>query len=118
MTPWCPLNKLEWYNIITLLAKVSGVANSAFFFSGVVTSLNNKESNKIYFSANVSTFHMADLANYFVLDISINLWSMGWLSIMPVFHSQVQVNVFLLEPFFALFLIFCLDQTVLAKHLH
>ena len=30
-------------------------------FLGVVTSLNNKESNNIYFSANVFTFCIADL---------------------------------------------------------
>ena len=42
-------------------AQVSGIAKSAFSFLGVVTSLNNKECNKIYFSANVSTFFIADL---------------------------------------------------------
>ena len=40
---------------------------------------------------------------------------MGWLSILPVFPSQLQVNEFLLEPFFVLFLIFCLYQPVFGK---
>ena len=35
---------------------ISGIANNAVSFSGVVTILNNKESSKIYFSANVATF--------------------------------------------------------------
>ena len=45
----------------------------------MVTSLNNKEPKKIYFSANVSTFHIAYLVlgNIFVLDISINLERYG-----------------------------------------
>ena len=45
MTPWCPVNKLEWYKVIILSAHVSGIANNAVSFLGVVTSLNNKESN-------------------------------------------------------------------------
>ena len=44
-----------------MLAQVSGIADSAVSLLGVVTSLNNKESSKIYFSANVSTFCIADL---------------------------------------------------------
>ena len=47
--------------MIILLAQVSGIANSAVSFLGMVTSLNNMESNKIHFSANMSTFHIADL---------------------------------------------------------
>ena len=43
------VNKLEWYNIIILLAQVSHIVNNSFSFSGMVTSLNNKESNKMYF---------------------------------------------------------------------
>ena len=35
---------------------ILGIANSAVSFSGVVTSLNNNESNRTKFSANVSTF--------------------------------------------------------------
>ena len=42
-----------------LSAHISGKANNAVSFSGVVTILNNKESSKIYFSANVSTFQIA-----------------------------------------------------------
>ena len=56
MPPWCPVNRLEWHNVIILSAQVSGIANSAVSFSDVVTSLNNKESSKIYFSRGVSTF--------------------------------------------------------------
>ena len=44
-----------------LSTHISGIANSAISFSGVVTSLNNKESNRTKFSANVSTFFMVDL---------------------------------------------------------
>ena len=61
ITPWCHTNKLEGYNVIILLAKVSGIANSTVSFLGVVTSLNNNESSKIYFSASISTFCIAVL---------------------------------------------------------
>ena len=61
MTHWSPANHLELHNIIILLAQVSGIANSAVSFLGVVISLNNKESNKIYFPANISNFCIADL---------------------------------------------------------
>ena len=61
MTNWCPVNKREWYNIIIVYTQVSGIAHSAVSFSSVVTSLNNKGCNKIYFSANISTFHNFDL---------------------------------------------------------
>ena len=44
-----------------LLEHVSGIANSLVCFSGLVASLNNKEPNNIYFTANISTFHIADL---------------------------------------------------------
>ena len=49
------------WNVIILLAHVSGIANSAVAFSGVITSLNNKNSNRIYFLPNVSIFHIANL---------------------------------------------------------
>ena len=93
------MNKLEWYNVIILSAQVSGIANSIVSFLGVVTSLNNKEFSKIYFSASISTFHIAVLmlGNFWVLDI--NPLSMGWLNNLPVFLSQLQVNELLLEPF-------------------
>ena len=61
MTSWYSANKLEWYNVIILSAQVSGFANSAVSLLGVVTSLYNKESKKLYFSANVSIFCIADL---------------------------------------------------------
>ena len=54
MTPWCHANKLEWYKVIILSAHVSGTASTAVSFSGVI--LNNSESNRMYCSANVSTF--------------------------------------------------------------
>ena len=57
--PWCPANKLEWYRVIILSVHVSGTAKTAVYFSGVF--LNNSESNKMYLSANVSTFLIAGL---------------------------------------------------------
>ena len=59
MTPWCPANELEWYVIIILSVHVSGTARTAVSFSGVI--LNNRESNRMYLSANVSTFLIAAL---------------------------------------------------------
>ena len=44
--------------MIILSAHISGIANNAVSFSGVVTILNNKESSKIYLSASVSTFQI------------------------------------------------------------
>ena len=69
MTPWCPLNKLEWYKVIILLAYVSGTARTAVSFSGVI--LNNREFNRMYLSANLSTFLIAVLGwvIYFVPNI-------------------------------------------------
>ena len=49
--PWCPANKLVWYNIMILSAHISGMANSAVSLSGVVTNLNSRECNKIKLSA-------------------------------------------------------------------
>ena len=54
MTPWCPANKLEGYKVMILSAHISGTARTAVSFSGVI--LNNNESNRMYLSANVSTF--------------------------------------------------------------
>ena len=51
MTPWCPANRLEWYRVMILSVHVS--------FSVVI--LNNKESNRMYLSANISTFLIAAL---------------------------------------------------------
>ena len=61
ITPWCNANRLKWYKVIMLLAHVSGIANNAVSLLGMVTILNNKECNKIYFSDNISTFCIADL---------------------------------------------------------
>ena len=57
--PWCPTNKLVWYNIMILSAHISGMANSAVSLFGVVTNLNSRESNRIYLYAKVSTLHIA-----------------------------------------------------------
>ena len=57
--PWCPANRLEWYNGIILSAHILGMANNAVSFAGVVTNLNNYESNKINFSTNASTLQIA-----------------------------------------------------------
>ena len=56
-----PANRLAWYNAIILSTHILGIANSAVSLSGVVTNLNNNESNKVKFSANVSTFFMENL---------------------------------------------------------
>ena len=42
-----------------LSVHVSGTARTAISFSGVI--LNNRESNRIYLSVNISTFLIADL---------------------------------------------------------
>ena len=59
--PWCPANRLAWYNIMILSAHTSGMANSAVSLSGVVTNLNSRTSNKIKLSAKVSTLHIAPI---------------------------------------------------------
>ena len=61
ITPWCPVNRLELYKVIILSAHVSGIGNNFVSFLGVITSVNNKESNNMYFYANVSTFTIADV---------------------------------------------------------
>ena len=72
--PWCPANKLVWYNVMVLSAHISSMANSAVCLSGVVTNLNSRESNKIKHSAKISTLCIALLlfGNYFELSICIN----------------------------------------------
>ena len=47
-----------------LSAHISGTANSAVSLTGVVTNLNNNESNKMNLSTSVSALHMA----FFLLD--------------------------------------------------
>ena len=42
-----------------LSAHVSGIANNAVSFSGIVISLNSSESNKTYLSAGASILHIA-----------------------------------------------------------
>ena len=59
MTPCCPANKLEWYRVIILSEHISETARTVVSFSGVI--LNNSESNRMYLSANVSTFLIAIL---------------------------------------------------------
>ena len=59
ITPWCPVNKLEWYKVIILSVHISGTARTAVSFSGVI--LNNSESNRMYLSAHISTFLIAVL---------------------------------------------------------
>ena len=58
-TPWCPMNKLEWYRVIILSMHVSGTARTAVSFSGVI--LNNSQSSRIYFSASVSILLITNL---------------------------------------------------------
>ena len=59
MTPWGPANRLEWYRVMILSAQFSGTARTVVFFSGVI--LTNRESSRIYLSANISTFLIAAL---------------------------------------------------------
>ena len=59
MTPWCPANKFEWYEVIILSAHISGIANNAVSLPSIVVNLNSKESNIIYFSASASTLFKA-----------------------------------------------------------
>ena len=54
MTPWCPANRLKWYRDMILLT-----TRTADSFSDVIW--NNRKSNRIYLSANVSTFLIAAL---------------------------------------------------------
>ena len=56
MLPWClqTANKLERYMVIILSVHISGIARSAVSFSDEI--LNNSESNRMYLSANDSTF--------------------------------------------------------------
>ena len=59
MTPWCPANRLEWSRVMISSVQLSGTARTADSLSGVI--LNNRESNRIYLSANISTFLIAAL---------------------------------------------------------
>ena len=59
ITPWCPANKPLWYRVIIFSAHVSGTTRTVVSFYDDI--LNNNESNKIYFSANVSNFLIANL---------------------------------------------------------
>ena len=52
---------ISWHNAMILSTHILGIANNTVSLSGVVTSLNNKESNRTKFSANISTFFLADL---------------------------------------------------------
>ena len=54
-------------SIIIFTVHISGIANSAVSFSGVVIILNNSESNNIYLSANTSTLCLLllELGNLF-----------------------------------------------------
>ena len=56
---WCPANKLEWYSVIILSTHASGTARTSVSFSGLT--LNNNESNRVYFSASASTLLIATL---------------------------------------------------------
>ena len=59
ITPWCHADRLEWYRVIILSAHVSGIARTAVSFSEVI--LNNRESSRMYISANISTFLIVSL---------------------------------------------------------
>ena len=62
-----------------LSAPISGIANNAVSFSGIVISLNSSESNKTYLSASASILCIAlfELSNLFVLNISniVEIWA-------------------------------------------
>ena len=57
MTHWCPPNAVEWYRVVILSVHISETARTAVSFPGVI--LNNSESNRMYLSANISTFLIA-----------------------------------------------------------
>ena len=59
MTPSCPANILELYRAMILAVHVSGADRTADSFSCVL--LNNREFNRIYLSAKISTFLIAAL---------------------------------------------------------
>ena len=59
ITPWCPANKLELCRVMILSVHVSQIARTAVSSSGVI--LDNSESNRMYLSANISTFLIATL---------------------------------------------------------
>ena len=59
MTPCCSTNKLKWYKVIISSVHISGTARTAVSFSGEI--LNSSESNRMYLSANISTFLIAAL---------------------------------------------------------
>ena len=64
ITTWLPANKLEWYSVIIWSAHISGIANSAYSFSGLVLNLNNSESSNMYLSANTFNFTYCTLRTW------------------------------------------------------
>ena len=98
ITPWCPVNGLEWYKVIILSAHTSSMANTVASLSGFDTILNNNESSNIYiFLLVLQSFWLPFYywAIYSGLDTNIYLWSKDWLDILPVFPLLSQVNVHL-----------------------
>ena len=65
-----------------LSVHISGTASSAVSISGVVTNLNNNESNKMNLSVSVSTLHMAILllGNLFCAKYKYRSLKYYWLS--------------------------------------
>ena len=59
MTTWSPANKLEWYKVIKFVGTHLWNCKTAVSFLGVI--LNKSESNRMYHSANISTFLIAAL---------------------------------------------------------
>ena len=49
ITPWCPVSRLEWYEVIILSVLTSGMGNTIDSLSGFDTILNNNKSNSIFF---------------------------------------------------------------------
>ena len=91
---------------------ISGVANNAVSFSGVVISLNNNESNNLYHSASTSTLHIVllELGNLFYVKYKYGLFRYpGYISL--IFTGRcVPFNTFLCITFKILSISVCFGK--------
>ena len=115
ITPWCPVNRLVWYRVMILSMHVSGTTRTAVFFSGLT--LNNKESNRIYFSSSVYTLLIAILEKGSLFCDKYQYRSLKYeICKYPACISLISSeNEYLSVPFFGLSLIFCLYLSVLVN---
>ena len=61
ITPWFPVKWFYWYKESILSVHTSDMANTVASLSGFDTTLNNNESNNIYFSTSTLIFFIAAL---------------------------------------------------------